>query len=145
MSSLFGVLFRVATWGESHGGGVGVVVDGCPPRIPLSEADLQLDLDRRRPGQSKIVTQRAEEDRCQILSGVFEGKTLGTPIAILVRNKDARPEDYVDLKKKFRPSHADFTYEAKYGIRNWQGGGRASARETIGRVAAGVVARKVLR
>jgi len=121
-----------------------VVIDGCPPKIDISEADIQRELDRRRPGQSKITTRRKEEDRCEILSGVFEGKTLGTPIAILVRNKDARPEDYVDLAKKFRPSHADFTYEAKYGIRNWQGGGRASARETIGRVAAGAVARKVL-
>ena len=144
MANTFGQLFRVTTFGESHGGGIGVVIDGCPPRIELNEKDIQRELDRRRPGQSKIVTQRAEEDRCQILSGVFEGKTLGTPIAILVRNKDARPEDYVDLKKKFRPSHADFTYEAKYGIRNWQGGGRASARETIGRVAAGAIARKIL-
>ena len=144
MANTFGQLFRVTTFGESHGGGIGVVIDGCPPRLELNENDIQSALDRRRPGQSKIVTQRAEEDRCQILSGVFEGKTLGTPIAILVRNKDARPEDYVDLKKKFRPSHADFTYEAKYGIRNWQGGGRASARETIGRVAAGAIARKIL-
>jgi len=145
MSSIFGVLFRVATWGESHGGGVGAVVDGCPPRIPLSEADLQLDLDRRRPGQSEIVTQRVEEDRCQILSGVFEGYTLGTPISIMVWNKDARPEAYREMATAFRPSHADYTYQAKYGIRNWQGGGRASARETIGRVAAGTIAKKVLR
>ncbi len=144
MGSTFGQLFRITTFGESHGGGIGVVIDGCPPSIDISEADIQRELDRRRPGQSKITTQRKEEDRCEILSGVFEGKTLGTPIAILVRNKDARPEDYVDLAKKFRPSHADFTYEAKYGIRNWQGGGRASARETIGRVAAGALARKVL-
>src|SRR5258708_3065322 len=144
MGNTFGRLFRVTTFGESHGGGIGVVIDGCPPRIELNEKDIQRELDRRRPGQSKIVAQRAEQDRCQILSGVFEGKTLGTPIAILVRNKDARPEDYVDLKTKFRPSHADFTYEAKYGIRNWQGGGRASARETIGRVAAGAIARKIL-
>src|SRR6266545_430309 len=144
MGNTFGQLFRVTTFGESHGGGIGVVIDGCPPKIDISEADIQRELDRRRPGQSKLTTQRKEEDRCEILSGVFEGKTLGTPIAILVRNKDARPEDYVDLAKKFRPSHADFTYEAKYGIRNWQGGGRASARETIGRVAAGAVARKVL-
>src|SRR5207244_2677240 len=118
---------------------------GCPPKIENSQADIHRELDRRRPGQSKITTQRQEEDRCEILSGVFEGKTLGTPIGILVRNKDARPQDYAEVAKKFRPSHADFTYEAKYGIRNWQGGGRASARETIGRVAAGVVARKVLR
>jgi chorismate synthase len=144
MGNTFGQLFRVTTFGESHGGGVGVVIDGCPPNIELSEAEIQRELDRRRPGQSKITTQRKEEDRCEILSGVFEGKTLGTPIAILVRNKDARPEDYSELAEKFRPSHADFTYEAKYGIRNWQGGGRASARETIGRVAAGAVAKKIL-
>jgi chorismate synthase len=144
MGNTFGQLFRVTTFGESHGGGVGVVIDGCPSNIELSEAEIQRELDRRRPGQSRITTQRKEEDRCEILSGVFDGKTLGTPIAILVRNKDARPEDYVELAEKFRPSHADFTYEAKYGIRNWQGGGRASARETIGRVAAGAVAKKIL-
>jgi chorismate synthase len=145
MGNTFGQLFRVTTFGESHGGGIGVVIDGCPPKIDISQAEIQRELDRRRPGQSKITTQRKEEDRCEILSGVFEGKTLGTPISILVRNKDARPEDYVEAAKKFRPSHADFTYEAKYGIRNWQGGGRASARETIGRVAAGAVARKLLK
>jgi len=145
MGNTFGQLFRVTTFGESHGGGMGVVIDGCPPKIDVSEADIQRELDRRRPGQSKITTQRQEEDRCEILSGTFEGKTLGTPIGILIRNKDARPQDYAATKEKFRPSHADFTYEAKYGIRNWQGGGRASARETIGRVAAGVVARKILR
>lgn len=144
MGNTFGQLFRVTTFGESHGGGIGVVIDGCPPKIDISEADIQGELDRRRPGQSKITTQRKEEDRCEILSGTFEGKTLGTPIAILVRNQDARPEAYAEMKKTFRPSHADFTYEAKYGIRNWQGGGRASARETIGRVAAGAIARKVL-
>jgi chorismate synthase len=144
MSSQTGQLFRISTWGESHGGGVGVVIDGCPPRIPLVEADIQRDLDRRRPGQSEIVTPRAEEDRCEILSGVFEGQTTGTPVAILVRNKDARPEAYREMKSAFRPSHADYTYQAKYGIRNWQGGGRASARETIGRVAAAAVAKKVL-
>jgi chorismate synthase len=144
MGNTFGELFRVTTFGESHGGGVGVVIDGCPPNIELSEAEIQCELNRRRPGQSKITTQRKEEDQCEILSGVFEGKTLGTPIAILVRNKDARPEDYSEVAEKFRPSHADFTYEAKYGIRNWQGGGRASARETIGRVAAGAVAKKIL-
>jgi chorismate synthase len=145
MGNTFGQLFRVTTFGESHGGGVGVVIDGCPPKIDIDISDIQRELDRRRPGQSKITTQRKEEDRCEIVSGVFEGKSLGTPIAILVRNKDARPEDYADLAKTFRPSHADFTYEAKYGIRNWQGGGRASARETIGRVAAGAIAQKVLR
>lgn len=144
MSSSTGQLFRIATWGESHGGGVGVVIDGCLPQLGLSEADIQKELDRRRPGQSDIVTPRKEADRCEILSGVFQGRTLGTPIAILVRNEDARPEAYREMETAFRPSHADYTYQAKYGIRNWQGGGRASARETIGRVAAGVVARKVL-
>lgn len=144
MGNTFGQLFRATTFGESHGGGVGVVIDGCPPKIDIDISDIQRELDRRKPGQSKITTQRKEEDACEILSGVFEGKSLGTPIAILVRNKDARPDDYVDLAKAFRPSHADFTYEAKYGIRNWQGGGRASARETIGRVAAGAIARKIL-
>src|SRR4051794_30917701 len=144
MGNSFGQLFRITTFGESHGGGVGVVIDGCPPRVAISEADIQRDLDRRRPGQSGIVTQRDEPDAVEILSGVFEGQTLGTPIALLVRNKDARPEAYAAMAESYRPSHADFTYEAKYGIRNWQGGGRASARETIGRVAAGVVARKVL-
>src|SRR2546429_6787929 len=145
MGNTFGQLFRVTTFGESQGGGIGVVIDGCPPKIDISEADIQRELDRRRPGQSKITSQRREEDRCEILSGIFEGKTLGTPIGILVRNQDARPQDYAEVAKKFRPSHADFTYEAKYGIRNWQGGGRASARGTIGRVAAGAVARKTLR
>ncbi len=144
MSSFFGEAFRIATWGESHGGGVGVVIDGCPARLELTEADVQPDLDRRRPGQSDIVTPRKEEDTCRILSGVFEGRTLGTPIAILVQNTDARPEAYREMETLFRPSHADFTYQEKYGIRNWQGGGRASARETIGRVAAGAVAKKLL-
>ena len=144
MGNTFGQLFRVTTFGESHGGGIGVVIDGCPPRIEISEAEIQRELDRRRPGQSKLTTQRKEEDRCELLSGVFEETTLGTPIAILVRNKDARPEDYREIARKFRPSHADYTYEAKYGIRNWQGGGRASARETIGRVAAGAIAKKTL-
>jgi chorismate synthase len=144
MGSSLGQLFRITTFGESHGGGVGVVIDGCPPRISLGEADIQRTLDRRRPGQSAIVSPRQEPDRCEILSGVFEGETLGTPIGILVRNEDAQPEAYREMKETFRPSHADFTYQAKYGIRNWQGGGRASARETIGRVAAGAVAQKVL-
>ncbi len=144
MGNTFGQLFRVTTFGESHGGGIGVVIDGCPPRVEISESDIQRELDRRRPGQSKLTTQRKEEDRCEILSGVFEGRTLGTAVAIAVRNRDARPEDYIEIASKFRPSHADYTYEAKYGIRNWQGGGRASARETIGRVAAGAVAKKVL-
>src|SRR4029434_1390385 len=145
MGSSFGQLFHITTFGESHGGGVGVVIDGCPPRISLSEPDIQRELDRRRPGQSAIVSQRNEADRCEILSGVFEGQTLGTPIAIVVRNEDAQPQAYQEIATTFRPSHADFTYEAKYGIRNWQGGGRASARETIGRVAAGAVAKKLLK
>ncbi len=144
MSSQTGQLFRVSTFGESHGGGVGVVVDGCPPRVPLCEADIQGDLDRRRPGQSEIVTPRKEEDRCEILSGTFEGLTLGTPIAMLVRNKDQRPEAYSEMATAYRPSHADYTYDAKYGIRNHEGGGRSSARETIGRVAAAAVAKKVM-
>src|ERR1051326_1352315 len=145
MANTFGHLFRVTTWGESHGGGVGVVVDGCPPRLELTEADLQPDLDRRRPGQSKIVSARKESDIVQILSGTFEGKTLGTPISLWVKNEDARPDAYLEMADKFRPSHADYTYQAKFGIRNWQGGGRTSARETIGRVAAGAIAKKILR
>ncbi len=145
MGSTFGHAFRITTFGESHGGGVGVVVDGCPPQLALSADEIQIDLDRRRPGQSKITTPRKEADQCEILSGVFEGKTLGTPIAILVRNKDARSHDYDEMAVAYRPSHADATYDAKYGIRNWQGGGRSSARETIGRVAAGAIAKKILR
>jgi len=144
MSSSFGQAFRITTFGESHGGGVGVVVDGCPPRLSISLEEIQRDLDRRRPGQSHLTTPRDEADRAEILSGVFEGQTLGTPIAIVVRNQDARPQSYEQMKDVYRPSHADYTYEAKYGIRNWQGGGRASARETIGRVAAGAIARKLL-
>ena len=145
MGNTFGHLFRITTWGESHGGGVGVVVDGCPPRLTLSEADIQTELDRRRPGQSHITTQRQEADTCHILSGVFEGRTLGTPIAVLVWNTDAKPQHYAPFRHMYRPSHADYAYDAKYGIRNWQGGGRASARETIGRVAAGAIAKKLLR
>ncbi len=146
MASSFGHLFRISTWGESHGGGIGVVVDGCPPRLKLSEADIQPDLDRRRPGQSKIVTPRKESDTVQILSGISSnGLTLGTPISLWVKNEDQRSEAYNEMQDKFRPSHADYTYFAKYGIRAWQGGGRASARETIGRVAAGAIAKKVLR
>ncbi len=144
MGSTYGSLFRIATFGESHGGAVGVVVSGCPPRLPLDAKEVQHDLDRRRPGQSKLTTPRRESDRVEILSGVFEGRTLGSPIAMLVRNEDARPSAYEDFKDVYRPSHADYTTEAKYGIRNWQGGGRASARETVGRVAAGAVARKLL-
>ena len=145
MGSTFGHLFRITTFGESHGGGVGVVIDGCPPRLEISAEEIQVELDRRRPGQSKITTPRKEADICEILSGVFEGKTLGTPIALLVRNKDTRPQDYDEMHEKYRPSHADATYDAKYGIRNWQGGGRSSARETIGRVAAGAIAKKILK
>ncbi len=145
MANTFGQLFRVTTWGESHGGGVGAVVDGCPPRLPLTEADIQPDLDRRRPGQSPLVTPRKESDTVNILSGTFEGLTLGTPIALWVKNEDARPEAYAEMATKFRPSHADYTYHVKYGIRAWPGGGRSSARETVGRVAAGAIARKLLR
>jgi chorismate synthase len=144
MSSRFGQTFRIETFGESHGGGVGVVVDGCPPRLAISEAEIQRDLDRRKPGQSRLTTPRDEADQVEILSGVFEGHSIGSPIAMLVRNKDARPSAYENMKHVYRPSHADFTTQAKYGIRNWQGGGRASARETIGRVAAGAIARKLL-
>jgi chorismate synthase len=144
VSSTFGKVFRITTFGESHGGGVGVVVDGCPPRLELTVADVQADLDRRRPGQSRLTTPRQEADQAEILSGLFEGRTLGSPIAILVRNQDARPSAYEHMKDLYRPSHADFTTEVKYGIRTWHGGGRASARETIGRVAAGAIARKLL-
>jgi chorismate synthase len=144
MSSSFGRLFRVTTWGESHGPAVGVTVDGCPPRLPLTAAAVQRELDRRRPGQSRLTTQRQEEDRIEILSGVLDDLTLGTPIAMLVRNQDARGKDYGEMAEKYRPSHADYTYQAKYGIRAVAGGGRASARETVGRVAGGAVARAVL-
>jgi chorismate synthase len=145
MASHFGHLFRISTYGESHGGGVGVIVDGCPALIPLSVEEIQAELDRRRPGQSEIVTPRKELDRAEILSGLFQGQTTGTPISILVRNEDARSEAYTEMAEKYRPSHADYTYEAKYGIRNWAGGGRASARESIGRVAAAAIAQKVIR
>ena len=144
MANTFGKMFRITTWGESHGDAVGVVVDGCPPLIEIDIADIQKELARRRPGQSRITTQRRESDEAQILSGVFEGKTLGTPISIGVWNADQRSKDYEHMRTKFRPSHADYTYQAKYGIRNWKGGGRASARETIGRVAAGAIAKKIL-
>jgi chorismate synthase len=144
----FGRVFRISTWGESHGGGVGVVLDGCPPRIPLTREEIQVDLDRRRPGQSRITTPRNEADAVEIMSGLTpDGITLGTPIAMLVRNKDQRSQDYLDndMKVAYRPSHADATYDAKYGVRAIAGGGRSSARETIGRVAAGAIARKILR
>jgi chorismate synthase len=144
MPNTFGKIFAVTTWGESHGPAVGVVIDGCPPRLALDAADIQGELDRRRPGQSAIVTPRKEDDRVEILSGVFEGRTTGAPISLLVRNADARPGAYDEMRGKLRPSHADFTYQAKYGIRDHRGGGRSSARETIGRVAAGAVARKIL-
>ena len=144
MGSSFGRLFRISTWGESHGPALGVVIDGCPPRVPLDEPMVQEELDRRRPGQSRITTQRREADRVEILSGVYGGLTLGTPIALLIRNSDARGSDYDRMRDKYRPSHADYTYQAKYGIRAVEGGGRASARETAARVAAGAVARRVL-
>jgi chorismate synthase len=140
----FGHLFRVTTWGESHGPALGCVVDGCPPRLTLTEADIQPWLDRRRPGQSKFTTQRQEPDAVRILSGVFEGQTTGTPIALHIDNVDQRSKDYGDIAQKFRPGHADLTYELKYGIRDYRGGGRSSARETAARVAAGAVARKIL-
>jgi len=144
MPNTFGKLFSVTTWGESHGSAVGVVVDGCPPRLPLEPADIQVELDRRRPGQSSISSPRKEDDRVEILSGIFEGRTTGAPISMLVRNADARPGAYDEMREKFRPSHADYTYQTKYGIRDHRGGGRSSARETIGRVAAGAIARKIL-
>jgi len=144
MGSSFGRLFRISTWGESHGPALGVVVDGCPPRLPLDEQMIQEELDRRRPGQSRITTQRREEDRVEILSGVYHGLTLGTPIALSIRNSDARESDYDQVRGKYRPSHADYTYQVKYGIRAVEGGGRASARETAARVAAGAVARRLL-
>lgn len=140
-----GTLFKVTTWGESHGKALGAVIDGCPPRMELSVEDIQKELERRRPGQGKGTSPRKEEDRVEILSGVYEGKTTGTPIALLIWNKDVDSEPYEELKDVFRPGHADFTYQAKYGIRDHRGGGRASARETVGRVAAGAVAKKVLK
>lgn len=145
MSSIFGTLFRISSWGESHGKGIGVVIDGCPPLLPLSAEDIQEALDRRRPGQSSITTPRRENDSVEILSGIFEGRTTGTPISMAVFNEDQRSSDYGEMKEKFRPSHADFTYQKKYGIRDYAGGGRSSARETIARVAAGAVAEKILR
>jgi chorismate synthase len=144
VGNTWGRLFRVTTWGESHGAAIGAVIDGCPPRLPLSEADIQPDLDRRAPGQSALVTQRKESDTVKILSGVFDGQTLGTPISLLIPNEDMRPGDYREVQEKYRPSHADYTYDAKYGVRDWRGGGRTSARETAGRVGAGAIARKLL-
>jgi chorismate synthase len=144
MGSTTGRIFRVSTFGESHGGAVGAVVEGCPPNLVLDPGKIQAELERRRPGQSALTTQRKESDTVEILSGVSEGRTLGTPIAMLVRNKDADAKAYEPFKDRYRPSHADFVYDAKYGLRAWAGGGRASARETVGRVAAGAVARQVL-
>jgi len=140
----FGKLFRFTTWGESHGPAIGCIVDGCPPNIKIKEQDIQIELDKRKPGQSKFTSQRKEEDKVQILSGVFEGKTTGTPISLIIYNKDVRSRDYETIKNKFRPGHADFTYFKKYGIRDYRGGGRQSARETASRVAAGAIAKKVL-
>ncbi|MBX3095647.1 MAG: chorismate synthase [Fimbriimonadaceae bacterium] len=145
MSSSRGTLFRITTFGESHGGAVGVVVDGCPPRFPITASLIQEALDRRRPGQSRLTTQRRETDTVEILSGVEDGLTLGTPIMMVVRNEDARPNDYGNMQEAYRPSHAEFTYEQKYGIRAKSGGGRSSARETVGRVAAGALAEAILR
>ena len=140
----FGKIFRFTTWGESHGPAIGCVVDGCPPNIDLSEKNIQIDMNRRRPGQSKFTSQRKESDKVEILSGVFKGKTTGTPIAMIIYNNDARSRDYETIKKKFRPGHADYTYFIKYGIRDYRGGGRQSARETAARVAAGAIAKIVL-
>ncbi|MEC8265553.1 MAG: chorismate synthase [Pseudomonadota bacterium] len=140
----FGKIFKVTTWGESHGTGLGCVIDGVPPNIKIDENYIQSFLDKRKPGQSKYTTQRKEDDKIEILSGVFEGKTTGTPISLLIKNKDVKSKDYSDIKDKFRPGHADFTYQHKYGFRDYRGGGRASARETAARVAAGAVARKIL-
>ena len=142
--STYGTLFKITTWGESHGAAIGVVIDGCPAGLPLSEDDIQQYLDRRKPGQSRFTTARQESDRAEILSGVFEGKTAGTPISILVRNQDQRSKDYGQIKDCYRPGHADYTFDAKYGFRDYRGGGRSSGRETIGRVAAGAVAAKLL-
>ncbi len=144
MANYFGEIFRFTTWGESHGKAIGAVVDGCPSLIDLSEADIQPFLDKRRPGQSKFTTQRQEEDKVEIMSGVFEGKTTGTPISLIIYNNDQKSQDYGDIKNKFRPSHADYTYFKKYGIRDYRGGGRSSARETAMRVASGAIARKVI-
>ena len=140
----FGKIFRFTTWGESHGPAIGCVVDGCPPNINIKEQDIQIELNKRKPGQSKFTSQRKEDDKVQILSGLFEGKTTGTPISLIIYNKDARSRDYETIKNKFRPGHADFTYFKKYGIRDYRGGGRQSARETASRVAAGAIAKKVL-
>jgi chorismate synthase len=143
--STFGQLFRITTFGESHGGGVGVVVDGCPPGIAITEEEIQTELDRRKPGQSSITTPRKEQDRIHMLSGVSEGRTTGTPILLIAYNEDVRSEDYLELKDLYRPGHADYTFTKKYGLRDWRGSGRASARETLGRVAGGAIAKKYLK
>ena len=140
----FGKLFRFSTWGESHGPAIGCVVDGCPPNVKISEKDIQIELNKRKPGQSKFTTQRKEDDKVNILSGIFEGKTTGTPISMVIYNKDMKSRDYETIKNKFRPGHADYTYFKKYGIRDYRGGGRQSARETAARVAAGAIAKKAL-
>ncbi len=144
MGNTFGKIFQISTWGESHGPAVGVTIDGCPAGVPIDEEAIQVELDRRRPGQSDITTPRSEDDRLEVLSGVFEGISTGAPILLMVRNKDARPQAYDHLKDVYRPSHADYTYQVKYGHRDHRGGGRSSARETIGRVAAGAIARRIL-
>lgn len=144
LGNSFGKIFKISTFGESHGAGVGVIIDGCPPRIPLCQEDIQKELDRRKPGQSRLTTPRDEDDIVEILSGVSNGLTLGTPIGLIVRNTDQKSQHYNDMSSKYRPSHADATYDAKYGVRAIAGGGRSSARETIGRVAAGAIAKKIL-
>jgi chorismate synthase len=143
--SIFGTLFRISTWGESHGQGVGVVIDGCPAGLPLEVRDIQLELNKRKPGQNKYASPRKENDKVEILSGVFEGITTGTPISLMVKNTDQRPKDYSNIVDVYRPGHADFTFDEKYGLRDYRGGGRSSARETIGRVAAGAIAKKILK
>ena len=145
MSSTYGKLFKISTFGESHGVSVGVIIDGCPSGVPFDSAYIQSELDRRKPGQSRITTQRHEADEFEVLSGIFEGKTTGTPIAMVIRNEDQRSKDYSHIAQQFRPSHADYTYTAKYGNRDYRGGGRSSARETIARVAAGAIAKLILK
>ncbi|MEE0876415.1 MAG: chorismate synthase, partial [Fibrobacteraceae bacterium] len=145
MSSNFGKIFTISTWGESHGAGIGVTIDGCPAGVPLTVEDIQFYLDRRKPGQNTLTTARSEKDKVQILSGVFEGKTTGTPISLAIFNEDQRSGDYSEMQSWYRPGHADLTYDLKYGFRDYRGGGRSSARETAARVAAGSIARKILK